>query len=269
MGQMETTPDAVAGRLFSVSVRRAPDATSHFGLRFQCTDGKGILRVTRPGVLIDPPARQSGEEKGLTANQVRSSRFLHARDGGQHRVAFLLARLDDAALERLPPDRWFELRPTTDGGGAHLELPELLARVDHESPVEELTSPQQMLEDLRDELSSPGVSTSEHTPVAPLGNGLEMEGWAVFDIREEPVSRALAVVAPPPPVVEAPAPPPAPSPAATPSAPQGAGDVLAFHQRNTTLVRFLRRRLLAEEQRVRLLEAQMRARDAQADPGNR
>ncbi len=269
MGQMESPPP---GRLFCVSVRRALDATNLFGVRFEATEGKGVLRVTRPGVLIDSPARQSGEESGLTVSQVRASRFLHLPDGAQSRVTYLFSRLDAAALERLPLDRWFALVYAADGAAHYLELAEGLLRVETDSPVEEFTSPRQMLEDLRDDLSNPHLS--EHTPVGPghtPAQGLEMDGWGaslqVWDrtvtparptaVEAEEADEPLSTEGEEPLGVEeddeAEAPPvlqPAPAPMA---------DYAPLHQRNTTLVRFLRRKLMVEEQRVRLLEAQMRA----------
>lgn len=282
MGQIEHPAEVAAGRLFRVWVRRALDASSVFGLRFEVGDGKGTLRVTRPGVLIDPPARQAGSETALTGAQVRASRFIHARDAGRGRVAYGFSRLDDASLERLPLDRWVELHEVSGGAGPQLEIPGHLPLVDLDSPVDEATSPQRMLEELRDELSSPGPTPDEHTPVAPTSrdeapvDAQELADWAAFDIRERPAPASTPVVA----EVEVTgtvdgealvaeadedeeddveldeSPPPTDS-AEVPRPPVEA-DFAAFHQRNTTLVRFLRRRLVAEEQRVRLLEAQMR-----------
>src|SRR5688572_17914471 len=65
---------------FRVWLRRRDSDDAPFALKFEVRGGKGVLRVARPGVLIDPPARPSGQEERLTSAQVRQSRFLHVVD---------------------------------------------------------------------------------------------------------------------------------------------------------------------------------------------
>jgi hypothetical protein len=107
---------------FRIWVRRSARSEPPFSVRFEVFDGKGILRVARPGILIDPPARVSGFEELLTSEQVKASRFLHVWGAGRKRQSHILSRLDDARLERLAPDDWYELTVVTDGGYRYLEL---------------------------------------------------------------------------------------------------------------------------------------------------
>ncbi|MFZ5480589.1 MAG: hypothetical protein ACOZNI_27750 [Myxococcota bacterium] len=104
-------------------MRRLDVPEAPFAVRFEVRGGKGILRVARPGVLIDPPARAAGVEERLTAPQLRASRFLHVRDGGRERKAHALSRCDEASLDTLPAGEWIELEAAVDGPNAFLELP--------------------------------------------------------------------------------------------------------------------------------------------------
>ena len=63
---------------FRIWLRRMSSLERTFALRFEAFEGKGVLRVARPGVLVDPPARVSGYESDITAQNVRASRFLLA-----------------------------------------------------------------------------------------------------------------------------------------------------------------------------------------------
>lgn len=101
---------------FRFWVRRSPGEDPTFSVRFEVRHGKGLLRVARPGVLVDPPARQSGYEERLTPAQVRASRFLHVWDSGRKRQGYVLSRLTDEVLVELEPERWVELSVETDGG---------------------------------------------------------------------------------------------------------------------------------------------------------
>jgi len=252
---------------FSVWVRRQLDANAPYAIRFEVSEGRGILRVTRPGVLIDPPARPTGEEEGLIGPQVRASRFLHARDGGRSRSVWGFVRLDDGVLERLPVDAWVQL--DADGAAQQLLARGGLPSVDDHPPGDETTSPQRMLEELRDDLSNPR-SPAQAQP--PAEDEPPLAGWGTdLEVREPapptpaPVSEVLvagdvtdeedlhadleegtgeAVQAPPPPVEAAPADPQDPS---------------RFHSRRTTLVRYFRRRIQAEQLRTMALQAELEA----------
>ena len=107
---------------FRIWVRRSARGEAPFSVRFEVFDGKGILRVARPGILIDPPARVSGFEEQLTGEQLKASRFLHVWGAGRKRQSHILSRLDDARLDRLAPEDWYELGVATDGGYRYLVL---------------------------------------------------------------------------------------------------------------------------------------------------
>lgn len=100
---------------------RREDGGNTFGLRFEAPGGKGVLRVERAGVRLDPPARMAGSESGLSADQLRGARFVAARDG--RRTTFELSRLGDEALDALPAGEWRVLQAEQRGESAHLLLP--------------------------------------------------------------------------------------------------------------------------------------------------
>jgi hypothetical protein len=101
---------------FRFWVRRSPGEGAVYAIRFEVEGGKGLLRVARPGVLVDPPAKEAGFEERLTAAQVRASRFLHVWDSGRKRQGYVLSRLTDPVLGSLPPSSWEELHVVSDGG---------------------------------------------------------------------------------------------------------------------------------------------------------
>ncbi|MDP2311502.1 MAG: hypothetical protein Q8P41_01240 [Pseudomonadota bacterium] len=141
------------GARFQLWIRRRLEPEAPYSIRFEVTDGKGILRVSRPDVLIDPPARLSGFEDRLTAPQVATTRFLLTWDGGRQRQAHSLARLEEGQLEQLPEDRWIRLAAVTDGATRSLVLPTEIerdpARVDDEPTW---PRPQVVLAELQHEL---------------------------------------------------------------------------------------------------------------------
>lgn len=114
-----------AGR-FRVWLRRRAEPGAPYSVRFEVTDGKGILRVARPGVLVDPPARPFGFEERLSAAQVRASRFLHVWDGGRYRQGYMLARLEEGRMDALPVDRWIQLETSNFGVNSALLLPSVI-----------------------------------------------------------------------------------------------------------------------------------------------
>ena len=101
---------------FKLWLRRAALDADGNALRFRVEKGKGVLRVTRPGVLIVPPARDRGFEDHLSAQQLRSTQFLHIAGPGRDRSTWSLARISDEVLELLDPEVWHELDPVEDGG---------------------------------------------------------------------------------------------------------------------------------------------------------
>ncbi|MCB9778281.1 MAG: hypothetical protein H6742_06940 [Alphaproteobacteria bacterium] len=113
---------------FQVWVRRVSPDTDECSLRFRTSSGKGVLRVSRPGVLIVPPARTTGFEDHLNPAQVRASEFLHITARG--RESFRMLALTDGMLDRLEPEVWTELvrsaedpmQLTLDGAGPVLKM---------------------------------------------------------------------------------------------------------------------------------------------------
>ncbi len=112
-----------SGARFQVWIRRRVESAGPYSIRFEVTEGKGILRVVRPGVLVDPPARPSGFEERLSAAQVGTTRFLHVWDGGRYRQPHSFARLDASRLDTMPLDRWIALVSVTEGATSIFHLP--------------------------------------------------------------------------------------------------------------------------------------------------
>ncbi len=137
---------------FRFWVRRSPGEDPTFSVRFEVRKGKGLLRVARPGVLVDPPARQSGYEERLTAAQVRASRFLHVWDAGRKRQGYVLSRLSDELLLGLPQERWVELSVESDGGFCWL-VPRGDVLVETEAAVEFDDEPTRAIDEELDALS--------------------------------------------------------------------------------------------------------------------
>ncbi len=100
---------------FQFWIKRTGDASAPFSLRFEVRNGKGLLRVAHPDVLLDPPASPKGLQEGLDADVVRASRFLLIADGGRTRKGFFLAALGNGFLDRLPINLWVELTPRVAG----------------------------------------------------------------------------------------------------------------------------------------------------------
>lgn len=108
---------------FRLWIRRQNLPEGAYSLRFEAQEGKGILRVARPGVLIDPPARPVGIEERLTPQQLRSTRFILVWDGGRARQGHLLNRIEEAQVERIEVDRWHDMEIVVDGGFRYASLP--------------------------------------------------------------------------------------------------------------------------------------------------
>jgi hypothetical protein len=152
--------DATTSSRFRVWIRRETDSEGPFSIRFEVEEGKGLLRVSRPGVLIDPPARPSGAESRLTSQQLRASRFLHVWDSGRSRQGYSLTRVDEDSLERAPGDRWVELLVREGSVLCYLSLPEAFPESD-EDVEDEATSP-------REWEDAPSEDVAEASPRDPL-----------------------------------------------------------------------------------------------------
>ncbi|MDP2306723.1 MAG: hypothetical protein Q8P18_11930 [Pseudomonadota bacterium] len=165
MADADATNPGAAVRLW---IRRTSEPHGAYTIRFEVADGKGILRVGRPGVLVDPPARPSGSEERLTAAQVSTTRFLHVWDGGRYRQAHALTRLTEAQLEGLPAERWVGLAFVTEGSALVLMLPSIpdVEEADGREPArvdDEPTWPRrEMLAVLQRELREMEAKEGEH-----------------------------------------------------------------------------------------------------------
>lgn len=112
-------PDSPSFRFW---LRRSSSSGNLYALRFEVFDGRGVLRVARPGVLVDPPARESGYEADLTLTQVRSSRFLHVSDLERRRQIYFLSRIPEELPDQFAGESWVELAAVVDRGAHHLLL---------------------------------------------------------------------------------------------------------------------------------------------------
>lgn len=111
---------------FRIWIRRIEPPAGPFAIRYEMSEGKGILRQSRPGVVLDPPARPQGIETGLSASQIRSARFLHVWGKGAFRQGYIFGRVTDPELGRLPEDEWVEMVVVHEGSQAWLTIPAVL-----------------------------------------------------------------------------------------------------------------------------------------------
>lgn len=171
MADAHATNPVAAVRLW---IRRSSEPQGPYSIRFEVVDGKGILRVVRPGVLVDPPARPTGFEERLTAAQVGATRFLHVWEGGRSRQAHALTRLSEPQLEALPTDQWVALAFVSEGAAPSvLVLPSTPALAEPAASEASAGEParvddeptwprREMLAELQRELRELEVKESEH-----------------------------------------------------------------------------------------------------------
>ena len=108
--------------LFRIWLRRDERGAPRFSLRFDVGEGRGLVRLNRPGVRLEPPARRNGSVSGLAPGGVRTATFLHVR--GSVRDAWSLEALSDASLERIADTEWRMLEASAArAGGGRLEVP--------------------------------------------------------------------------------------------------------------------------------------------------
>lgn len=182
---------------FRFWVRRSPGEDPTFSVRFEVRQGKGLLRVARPGVLVDPPARQSGYEERLTAAQVRASRFLHVWDAGRKRQGYVLSRLSDDVLSDLAEERWVEMGIESDGGFCWLLPRDDVEPTDHDTDIDPNEEPTRALEDLllheavieeiSDPDSEPDATMPLQTVVDPYSGAFGKATTLVRHMRREKV----------------------------------------------------------------------------------
>ncbi len=206
---------------FRLWIRRQNVAEGAYSLRFEAQEGKGILRVARPGVLIDPPARPVGIEERLTPQQLRSTRFILVWDGGRARQGHLLNRIEEGQLERIELDRWLDMEIVVDGGFRYAALP--IATPAAEARPSKAKTRRPSLSELRQALDSMTVHNEEHedadSALASL-TGPSQEGLPVLADAPRPGiagRKPAAVGEPPPPPPPAPTPSPPPPPLVPPA----------------------------------------------------
>lgn len=172
-------------------------------MRFEVQEGKGILRVARPGVLIDPPARALGMEERLSAAQLRSTRFILVWDGGRARQGHLLNRIDELQLERVETDRWHELEIVVDGGFRYVVLAASMPPREAQPPRPKSRRPS--LSELRQALDSITVHDESAEDVdsalASLTGPPPPPPRSLEEVMEAPGTGGMG--APPPPVIGA------------------------------------------------------------------
>jgi len=108
--------------IFRIWLRRDERGAPRFSLRFDVGEGRGLIRLDRPGVRLEPPARRNGSVSGLAPGGVRTATFLHVR--GSVRDAWSLEALTDASLARIADTEWRLLEASAARtGGGRLEVP--------------------------------------------------------------------------------------------------------------------------------------------------
>lgn len=245
-------------RPYRIWVRRSTERGGSYALRFEATRGKGLLRVVRPGVMVDPPARATGEEDGLTASQVLQSRYIHAADGGRPRQQVLFGRIDLGVLSSLEPEVWHECGDQDEDGRRYATVGPPPA--DEDEDVDDApTDVQRMIAELRAHLRD-ATPLVDDAPMRVVHSASMVGEVASFEhMLAEPRGPTLIPVEPPR-EPEEPEPEPEPLPVVTSAppeappapAPDAAWAGAAFHARPTTLVRHFRRQ--AERDRLRILE---------------
>jgi hypothetical protein len=108
--------------MFRIWIRRDERGAPRFSLRFDVGEGRGLIRLNRPGVRLIPPARRTGSTEGLAPGGLRSATFLHVR--GPTRDKWTFEALEDALLDGIQDTEWrlLDALPAA-GGGGQLELP--------------------------------------------------------------------------------------------------------------------------------------------------
>lgn len=228
------------GPRFHFWIRRSKGDGAVYSIRFEVEDGRGLLRVARPGVLVDPPAREHGVEEKLTSAQVRASRFLHVWQNGRKRQGYVLSRLGDDVLSSFPPDSWEPLRVVSDSGYFWL-MPappsemgaRLIEVVDGQESVDSLSMDPIL------GFAAPRVPTSPAS-ASPL-DAPDIAPLAEPPVVEEIEASAATIVDSPREVTEE-------VEAGPPRIDLGAD--LALFGRSTNLVRHLRREKLRDKQRI-------------------
>lgn len=110
MGNALQKPPSAGPLPLRAWVRCQASPARTYAFRFEVDEGRAVLRVARPGVLIVPPARTRGHEEQLSADQLRSSVLLYVPSTAGLRRSCALSQLDDTFLSELEVEVWTELR---------------------------------------------------------------------------------------------------------------------------------------------------------------
>ena len=110
------------GEPFHVFARRENGQSNTLVLRFECKEGMGILGIRKSG-RTDPAPSAAYEEEEIDPAALRAGRFVHLLPSGQ-RQSYALSRLSAEVTNRMPVDRWLELRPLTEYGFRYLIAPD-------------------------------------------------------------------------------------------------------------------------------------------------
>ena len=94
---------------YNISMWLRADVGETFSLQFNINNGRGIFRVSRPGVLEDSPANNEGMICGLTLADLHASEFLLVPSQG-HRKRYLFNDLAARHLSALPLNTWSALQ---------------------------------------------------------------------------------------------------------------------------------------------------------------
>lgn len=182
MSRVEAAPPP-----FQLWIRRDGAADPQYAVRFEVKEGKGILRVSRPGMLIDPPARAQGLEERLTAAQLRSSRFLLVWDGGRARQAHLFTRMTEPELSRVRADTWWTAEVVVDAGIRQLQVPAAGYTAPDEAPTAAVIDPAAELDREPEDL----VTEEEAVPINRLLPPDDDDLAAVFGVDDADVAFAV------------------------------------------------------------------------------
>lgn len=99
-----------------------PDANQTFDLKFYVNEGRGMLRISRPGVLEHPPASEESLVTGLSLADLHATRFfLLPRRGNRRHYQF--SDLDHRHIAEMLVGSWNPLEPEIIDGQRSLLPP--------------------------------------------------------------------------------------------------------------------------------------------------
>src|SRR5689334_12025407 len=109
------------GEPFKLFARRDSIGSSLM-IRFECKEGMGVLGIRKSG-RSDPAPVAAYEEEDIDPASLRAGRFVHVLLSGQ-RQSYALSRISAEVAQRVPSDRWVELKPVTEYGFRYLVVPD-------------------------------------------------------------------------------------------------------------------------------------------------